>query len=259
MKKRTAALFLALSLLGGAAQADMLSVPGLGRFPFESLHVTDGEGTAVEAMLRRHMETAEPKETKRTALLRFLTMPDGMRLRNESGLSAVSGLHVYQLVKEDSHGMYTMMVFVFSGDRETLFRRSDKKAADFWARAFEEEETKRAKMSPDKQYVFLKDFQRAALSVMEGKPGEAPRFRILDASAWKPYHNGDGTVRWQQSVKIALEREDGFVMPSWYESVLYRTKAGRYVFLLFLGSHQSAVETEEEILHALYRVERSEK
>ena len=257
MKKQAAAAFLALCLFGGQAFADTLFVPELGAFPFEGVRVTDGGGTAVEAMLRRTMEKAEPKETKRSALLRFLTVPEGMHLRNEKGHSAIQGLRVYQLVKEDSTGMYTVLVFAFSGDRDMLFRKGDKKAADFWERAFSTDEAARAKMSPEAQYVFLEDFKRAALSVMSGKEGDEPRFRILSASSWRPYHNGDGTLRWQQSVKISLENADGFTMPSWYESVLYRTGSGKYVFLLFLASHRSADEIEEDILHALYRVERS--
>ncbi len=257
MRKQAAAFFLTLCFFGGNVFADTLFVPHLGSFPFENLHVTDGGGTAVEAMLRRTMEKAEPKETKRSALLRFLTMPFGMRLRQDSGLSAVSGLHVYQLVRENTHGMYTMLVFAFSGDKDSLFSKGEKKAADFWEQAFIPDDAKRAALPLERQAVFAEDFRKAALSAMTGKEGEEPRFHILSASSWRPYHNLDGTLRWQQSVKISLENADGFTMPSWYESVLYRTESGRYVFLLFLSSHRSADEMEEDILHALYRVERS--
>lgn len=258
MKKFSAALLFAAALsVAPLAMADTLSVDGLGSFPFENIRVTDAKGTAVLSMIRRGMESPTYKETKRTALLRFLTVPDGMRLRNEKGKSAIDNLRVWQLVKENAHGTYTMLVFAFSGDRDTLFPKSAKKEANFWEHAFSDDAARLADRDPATHAVFLEDFREKALAAAEDKPGPAPKLRILDASSWKPFHNQDGTVRWQQKVKFTLTGDDGFVTPSWYESVLYRTPSGRYDFLLFLGSHQSAEVLEESILQALYRIERS--
>ena len=258
MKKFPAALALLAALSAAPlAMADTLFVDGLGAFPFENIRVTDAKGTAVLSMIRRSMEDPTRTETKRTALLRFLTVPEGMRLRNENGASAIENLRVWQLVRENAHGTYTMLVFAFSGDRETLFPKNAKKAADFWEHAFSGDAEHLAKWDPVTRPVFLEDFRREALAAAEGKSGDMPKLHILDASSWKPFHNQDGSVRWQQKVKFTLTGDDGFVTPSWYESVLYRTSDGRYYFLLFLGSHQSADALEDSILQALYRIERS--
>ncbi len=259
MKKISATLaFLAALSVAPFAWADTLFVDGLGSFPFENIRVTDAKGTAVLSMIRRSMESPTLKETKRTALLRFLTVPEGLRLRSETGASAVDNLRVWQLVKENVHGTYTMLVFAFSGDRETLFPKNAKKAADFWEHAFSGDAEHLAKWDPAARPVFLDDFRKEALAAAADKSGDMPNLHILDASSWKPFHNRDGSVRWQQSVKFTLTGENGFVTPSWYESVLYRTSAGRYYFLLFLGSHQSAEVLEDSILQALYRIERSD-
>ena len=258
MKKFSAALALLAALSAAPlAMADTLSVDGLGAFPFEDVRVTDARGTAVLSMIRRSMESPKQQETKRTALLRFLTVPEGMRLRNETGASAIENLRVWQLVRDNAHGTYTMLVFAFSGDRETLFPKNAKKAADFWEHAFSGDADHLAKWDPVTKSVFLEDFRKEALAAAEDKSGDMPKLYILDASSWKPFHNEDGSVRWQQTVKFTLTGDDGFVTPSWYESVLYRTSAGRYYFLLFLGSHQSAEVLEDSILQALYRIERS--
>ena len=258
MKKFSAALALLAALSAAPmAMADTLCVDGLGTLPFEDIRVTDAKGTAVLSMLRRSMENPKRQETKRTALLRFLTVPEGMRLRNENGASAIDNLRVWQLVQENAHGTYTMLVFAFSGDREMLFPKNAKKEADFWEQAFSGDAERLAKWDPVTRSVFLEDFRKEALAAAADKPGDMPRLHIIDASSWKPFHNKDGTVRWQQKVKFTLTGENGFVTPSWYESVLYRASDGRYYFLLFLGSHQSAEVLEDSVLQALYRIERS--
>ena len=234
-----------------AAQAADLTVDGLGVIPFKSgVAVTDGKGTAVEAMFRRNM-AAGPKETKRTALLRFLTMPAGMRL-DRGKEPPVAEARVYQLVRKELRGTYTMMVFVFSGEEEDLFCRN-RKAAAFWERAFSAEGPDGGAMG---NALTADEFRGQAEKAMEGAPGPAPDFQILDASPWKRFRNGDGTARWEQQVKVTVTNEAGLVMPMWTESVLYRNGAGRYYFLIFTGSHGSGKKFSGDILYGLYQIGR---
>lgn len=246
MKQFLAALILAAALPWAAAAED-LYVGGLGTFPFrDTVHVTDGNGTAVESMMRRNMNAPGQKETKRSALMRFLTVPAGMRPGE-----AASGVRLSQLVVKNPQGIYTMLAFVFSGDEKELFR-GDRKAARFWEEAFQPGTRTEAPGRDRGTDAFV----REAASVMAGKKGEAPDFRILGASPWTRYNNADGTVRWQQDVQCVVTNPRGLVIPMRLVSALYRNWAGRYYLVIFTGGHESGRVLSDDILYALYQVRR---
>lgn len=254
MKKfLTAALAACLIPLAGISFAAPLRIDGLGTLPFsENVRVTDGAGTAVEAMFQRGMTVPEKKKTKAGEFMRKLTVPEGMALRGYEDAPA-SRVHIYQLVTEGKQGIYTMNVFAFSGDAEELFQGNKKRAA-FWDAAFRGE--KRMEAADGGQTIGLGEYAKSLKSAVEKGTGDAPEFKLLDASPWKPFRNDDGTVRWQQQVKLVLTRPDGFTIPMWTDSVLYRNTAGRYYLILFTGSHESGRHMESDVLAGLYRIER---
>lgn len=255
MKAALAALVLTAALAAGTTvHADDMTIPGLGTVPFpDGVQVTDGSGTAVEAMLRQSMAHPEGGRTKRTELMRFLTMPEGMTVADGAADSPAANARIYQLVKTLPSGVYTMTCVVFSGDGDELFRKDKKEERAFWDAAFRPgaETGKRAQVM-----ITLDEFRQAARRASEGQPGEDVDFRILDASPWKAYHNDDGTVRWQQNVKFVITTERGFVAPAWMESVLFRNPAGRYYFLIFTGSHESGRQLDDDLLYGLYQLRR---
>lgn len=246
----------ALLWAGGAAGAEDLTVEGLGTLPFPAaVAVTDGKGTAVESMIRRNMASPKDKGNKRAALMQFLTVPDRMKLMGDAEDSPVRRARVYQLVTKELRGTYTMMVFAFSGDMETLFS-GNKKDIQFWSAAFDPERALRLASHVEKPVITLDEFRAAAKAAMQGKKGPDVDFRILDASSWKPFRNDDGTIRWQQSVQLTVTNDAGLVVPMWIESVLYRNPAGRMYILLFTGSHESGRVLADNILYALHGLER---
>lgn len=254
MKRFGCALLALLVSLGLPAGAAELSVSGLGSFPFtEETAVTDGGGTAVEQMLRRGMTQPAQRGTKRQELMRFLAVPEGMLLSDGTTDSPAGRARVWQLVQREERATYTMMVFAFSGDASEIFPK-DKKRAAFWERAFTKggEEIRYS----DTPMITLEEFRAAAKAAMNRGEGEAVDFRILDASPWKRYGNDDGTYRWQQQVKFTVTNPQGFVVPMWLEGALFRNAAGRFYFLIFTGSHESGRVMADDILVALYRLER---
>lgn len=255
MKRRIMALALTgLLALGGAAGAEDMVVPGLGTLPFsQDVRVTDGEGTAVEGMLRQSMVRPQARGTKRTELMRFLTMPEGMTVADGTADSPAARARIYQLVKDTHRGTCTMTVVVFSGDGDELFRKDRRAEETWWAGAFDPASQPQGRVQ---DVITLDEFRAAARRAMEGKSGDLPDFQILDASPWKRYGNDDGTVRWQQNVKFVITTESGFVAPAWMESVLYRNAAGRYYFLIFTGSHESGRQLNDDLLYALYGLRR---
>lgn len=254
MKKCLAAVLAAcLVSLSGAALAAPLHVEGLGTLPFgESVEVRDGAGTAIEAMFRRNMSAPQKKKTKADEFMKKLTVPPGMELRGYED-APVSRVGISQLVTKGKQGIYTMNVFAFSGEADELFR-GDKKKAAFWDGAFRG--GKRLEAEDGGQTVGLDEYAKSLTSALEKGEGAAPAFRLLDASPWKPYKNDDETTRWQQQVKVVITRPDGFMIPLWIDSVLYRNTAGRYYLLLFTGSHASGRHMDDDILKGLYRIER---
>ncbi len=252
MKKfLTALLIAAMAPFAGAAAAD-LAIEGLGTLPFgREIHVTDGRGTAVEAMMQRNLAAPGHQETKRSHLMRFLTVPDGMLLAHGEG-SPLSRVRVYQLVRQDMRTTYTMMVFVFSGDEKEIFEGNQKKMR-FWDGAFQKGPG-RPEMAG--RALNTEEFRQNARRAMNEGSGAAPDFRILDGSSWKKYTNEDGTIRWQQQAKYVVTNEKGLAMPMWTESVLYRNLAGRYYFLIFTGSHESGRKLSDAVLYGLYQLER---
>ena len=252
MKKFLTALLIAAIAPFAGAGAEDLAIEGLGTLPFgKDIHVTDGRGTAVEEMMRRNFSAAIHQDTKESHLMHFLTVPEGMILSHGSD-SPLSRVRVYQLVQQDMRTTYTMMVFVFSGDEEELFRGKKEKIS-FWDRAFRKEESGPAMPG---RALNVEEFRQNAERAMEEGRGAAPDFRILDGSSWKKYTNEDGTLRWQQQVKSIVTNEKGLVMPLWTESVLYRNLAGRYYFLIFTGSHQSGRKLSDAVLYGLYQLRR---
>lgn len=255
MKRRMTALALTAFLaLGGAAGADDLYIPGLGTLPFpQDVRVTDGSGTAVEAMLRQSMARPQARGTKRAELMRFLTMPEGMTVADGTADSPAARARIYQLVKDTYRGTCTMTAVVFSGGGDELFRKGRRAEETWWAGAFDPASPPEGRAQV---LITLDEFRQAARRAMEGKSGDLPDFRILDASPWKRYGNDDGTVRWQQNVKFVITTESGFIAPAWMESVLYRNAAGRYYFLIFTGSHESGRQLDDDLLYALYGLRR---
>lgn len=252
MKKFLTALLIAAIAPFAGAGAEDLAIEGLGTLPLgKDIRVTDGRDTAVESMMRRSLSASSRQDTKRAHLMRFLTVPEGMRFsRGED--SPLSRVRVYQLVRQDMRTTYTMMAFVFSGDEEEIFS-GNRKAMRFWESAFRKDGgypgvTGRA--------LNAEEFRKNAESAMEEGKGAAPDFRILDGSSWKKYTNEDGTIRWQQQVKSIVTNEKGLVMPMWTESVLYRNLAGRYYFLIFTGSHESGRKLSDAVLYGLYQLRR---
>lgn len=248
---------LAALLLWAPCGAAELRVDGLGTLPLaDEIRVTDGAGTAVETMLRRGLSRPAPqgKSSKRQELMRFLTVPEGMRLMDGTADSPAARVRIYQLVREEERGTYTMMAFAFSGTAEEIFPR-DKKRAAFWERAFDagQKEIPRADNTP---MITLDEFRAAAKAAMNRGEGEAVDFQILEASPWKRYANGDGTVRWQQQVKLTVENREGLLVPMWLECALFRNEAGRFHFLVFSGSHESGRVMADALLVALHGVER---
>lgn len=254
-KKLAAALLAAFLLSAGAARADNLYISGLGTLPFDrDIAVTDGAGTAVEGMIRRQASAPQERNTKRNRLMRFLTVPGGMTLADGTAHSPAAGARLWQLVKKETHGTYTMLAVAFSGDGDELFPKGGQKARERLETVFR---TGRLPAEEkDRVLISLDEFRDAAAKAVAGGKGPAPDFRIIDAVPWKVYNNDDGTVRWQQSVKFTIIGEDGLVVPMWMESVLYRNSGGRYYFLIFTGGHESGRQMEDEILYALYRLER---
>lgn len=257
MKKWACALGAAALLwAGGAAGAENVMVEGLGTLSFPSdVQVTDGKDTAVEAMIRRNMASPKDKGNQRAALMQFLTVPDRMKLLGDAEDSPVSRARVYQLVTRELRGTYTMMVFAFSGDIETLFK-GNQKDIQFWSAAFDPGQALRLAAHTNKPVITLDEFRKAAKESMRGKRGPDVDFQILDASSWKPFRNDDGTIRWQQTVQITVTNDAGLVVPMWIESVLYRNPAGRMYILIFTGSHESGRVLADDILYALHGLER---
>lgn len=250
-----AAMALALAFPCGASE---LRVDGLGTFPFpEEIRVTDGAGTAVETMLRRGLSRPSPtgKPEKRQELMRFLTVPEGMRLMDGTASSPAARVRLYQLVREEERGTYTMLAFAFSGTAEEIFPR-DKKRAAFWERAFDASKKEIPRMGNETPMITLDEFRAAAKSAMNRGEGDAVDFQILEASPWKRYANADGTVRYQQQVKLTVENREGLLVPMWLECALYRGAAGRFHFLVFSGSHESGRVMADALVVALHGVER---
>lgn len=254
MKKLAAFVLAAGLLLGGTARADDMYVPGLGTLPFSAaVQVKDGDGTAVEQMFRKSLAYPAAAGTKRAAFMRFLSTPEGMTVANGTAESPAAQSRLYQLVKEEPAGTYTMTVVVFSGDGDELFNARHKKEQRWWDNAF------RPGSPPEGRaqvLITLDEFREAARRSMDGKSGAPVDFQILGASPWKRYNNDDGTVRWQQNVKFVIDGQNGLIVPMWMESVLYRNAAGRYYFLIFTGSHESGRQFEDDLLYALYRIGR---
>ncbi len=252
MKKFLTALLIAAIVPFAGAGAEDLAIEGLGTLPFgKDIHVTDGRGTAVEGMMRRSFSGADHQDTKRSHLMRFLTVPEGMFLAHGED-SPLSRMRVYQLVQQDMRTTYTMMVFVFSGDEEEIFRGKQKNMR-FWDKAFQKDG---GNPGMPGRALNVEEFRQSAARAMEEGSGTAPDFRILDGSSWKKYTNEDGTLRWQQQVKAIVTNEKGLVMPLWTESVLYRNLAGRYYFLIFTGSHESGRKLSDALLYGLYQLRR---
>lgn len=257
MKKWMLALTTAVSLWAGAAVgAEDLYVAGLGTLSFSpAVHVTDGNGTAVEAMMRRGMASPQGIGTKRSELMHFLTAPKGMHLADGTADAPAAHMRLYQLVTRELRGTYTMMVFSFSGDVHEIFKKN-RHQAEFWDKAFDPHMEGSLSLFGDKPPVTLDDFRNLASEAMGEGKGDSVDYRILDASPWKPFHNGDGTIRWQQNVKITVVNQEGLVVPMWIESVMYRNTGGRLYFLIFVGSHESGRVLSDDILYALHGLER---
>lgn len=128
MRKLAAFVLAAGLLLGGTARADDMYVPGLGTLPFSAaVQVKDGDGTAVEQMFRKSLAYPAAAGTKRAAFMRFLSTPEGMAVANGTAESPAAQSRLYQLVKEEPAGTYTMTVVVFSGDGDELFNARHKR------------------------------------------------------------------------------------------------------------------------------------
>lgn len=258
MKKWMLALAAAGWLWAGAmaASAEDLYVAGLGTLSFpDVVHVTDGKGTAVEAMMRRSLASPQGVGTKRSELMHFLTAPKGMHLADGTAEAPAAHVRVYQLVTKELRGTYTMLVLSFSGDIGEIFNKSHDRAA-FWEKAFDPKSGEKQSVFGAKPPVTLDDFRRLAMEAMNEGKGDPVDFQILDASPWKPFHNDDGTIRWQQNVKITTVNQAGLVVPMWLESVMYRNTGGRLYFLIFVGSHESGRVLSDDILYALHGLER---
>lgn len=255
MKRWVLGALAALLLMGQAEAAD-LHVDGLGTLPFSAaVSVTDGGGTAVEAMMRQNMASPKGEKTKRSRLMRFLTVPDGMTFTGTAEDSPSARARIYQLEKREMRGVYTMLVIAFSGDGDEFFPK-DRKRAAFWDAAFSGKAGDTLFGGARQPLITLDEFRRAARAAMGKGKGEPVDFTVLSASPWKRYTNGDGTLRWQQQVKITVTNDAGLVVPMWIESVMYRNPAGRYYFLIFTGSHMSGSALGDDILYALYQLER---
>lgn len=135
-KKLAAALLAAFLLSAGAARADNLYISGLGTLPFDrDIAVTDGAGTAVEGMIRRQASAPQERNTKRNRLMRFLTVPGGMTLADGTAHSPAAGARLWQLVKKETHGTYTMLAVAFSGDGTSSSRKAGKRRGNGWKRS----------------------------------------------------------------------------------------------------------------------------
>ena len=167
-KKLAAALLAAFLLSAGAARADNLYISGLGTLPFDwDIAVTDGAGTAVEGMIRRQASAPQERNTKRNRLMRFLTVPGGMTLADGTAHSPAAGARLWQLVKKETHGTYTMLAVAFSGDGDELFPKGGQKARERLETVFR---TGRLPAEEkDRVLISLDEFRDAAAKAVAGK------------------------------------------------------------------------------------------
>lgn len=239
-----------------AARAEDMVISGLGTVPFaKEIRIIDGAGTAIESMLRKSMAQPEDQRSKRASLMRFFTMPLGAAVSNGTDDCPAARARIYQLVKEGRIGMHTMTVVAFFGTGEELFPRS-KKLRAWWDEAFRT--GGKVGKAREMTLISVDDFERAAREVMNRGEGEAVDFDVLEASPWRAYHNDDGTVRWQQTVKFVVTTRNGLLSAVWLESVLFRNDDGQYHFLIFSGNHESGNQLTDEILYALYQIRRDQ-
>lgn len=250
---------LALSLiLGGTgmAQAEDLSIEGLGTIPFgQRVSVTDGGHTAINRFFIEGSHREGYGKSAAAALWAILTVPPGMNLHPEKPPYPYDSLHIYQLKKAKVDGLYTASLFVIKGTEEDFFHEGRKKAREFWRSAFREDAERPTSLFGLPK-IQISEFQSLIDHVMEEKGGKG-HVRIQEFTPWRAYKGDDGTYHWAQEVRVVMTNEKGLSFPMWIYSALFK-EGDTYFLLMTNGSHATAREMEPILIYGFYSLKRSE-
>ena len=256
-KRWIAGLAFAAALLAWpAALAEDLAIEGLGILPFgKDIQIADGQGSAVEAFLKKRAAGHDYRLTGNAAMFELLAVPPGMHFFPEKDPSPYGSLHLYQLHTGDVRGYYSAMVLVFQGDEETLFGKGNKKIKRFWDHAFRQDVDRPTSLF-GRPKITLDEFQSMANRYLEEKKGAQEQLQILSFTPWHGYRNEDGSYRWTQEAKVILSGRRGLAFPLWVSSALFKNK-DRYYLIVACGSHMASEKLGGELLYGAYRLQRS--
>lgn len=256
-KRWIAGLFLAAAvLISPAAEAQNFVIDGLGTLPFRrDIDISDGKSSAVESFFKARAAKTGYGLTSNAAMFELLAVPPGMDFYPEKGTSPYESLHLYQLHTNDVRGFYSAGVMVFSGTDETLFRKGNKKAKQFWDTAFRQDVERPTSLFGQPK-ITMDEFQTMANRYLTGKKGAEEQMKLLSFTPWNGYKNDDGTYRWTQEAKVIITGQDGLAFPLWISSALFKNKE-TYYLIVVTGSHIASEKFGDDLLYAAFRLQRS--
>lgn len=256
LKAGLAALALSFAALL-PAEADNLVIDGLGSFPLgNDIKVEDGGQTYLESAMKKERARKDYSKTGSALLSDLLTVPPGVELYPKKAPFPVESMHVYQLFTGRVTGMYSAMVFVYSGNDQDLFQGASRRDKEFW--------TKKAFISgPDRPTGLFgllrirpEEYQSVVDHVEKEVQGGRNHIQVLDVMPWHALKEQNGSWHWEQETKVIVTDEKDLSYPLWTDASFYKN-GNRYYLVVVSGSHSSRDILGPVLTGAKYTLTRS--